>query len=135
MFQFFFEFIFLTLKVMVTCCKFMGCAINCSNAPTEGFFCLPSIVNPHENLQILSRQRCDVWLSRINGKDLTASHLPEKNSTLYVWGRRSISSRPAALFEPLNSDRAPNLNLGYKKLSVISSQEMQEGKAKWKFAE
>ena len=121
---------FLTLKVMVTCCKFMGCAINCSNALTEGFFCLPSIVNPHENLQILSRQRCDVWLSRINGKDLTASHLPEKNSTLYVLGRHSVSDRPAALFEPLNSDRAPNLNLGYKKLSVISSQEMQEGKAK-----
>ena len=108
----------------------MGCAINCSNAPTEGFSCLPSIVNANENLQIFSRQRRDVWLPRINGKDLTASHLPEKNSTLYVLGRRSVSSRPAALFEPLNSDRAPNLNLGYKKLSVISSQEMQEGKAK-----
>ena len=115
---------------MVTCCRIIGCAINCSNAPTEGVFCLPSIVNTNENLQILSRQRRDVWLSRINGKDLTASHLPEKNSTLYVLGRRSISSRPAALFEPLNSDWAPNLNLGYKKLSVISSQEMQEGKTK-----
>ena len=81
-------------------------------------------------MQILSGQRCDVWLSRINGKDLTASPLPEKNSTLYVLGRRSISSRPAALFEPLNSDWVPNLNLGYKNLSVISSQEMQEGKIK-----
>ena len=108
----------------------MGCAINCSNAPTEGFFCLPNIVNTNENLQILSRQRRDVWLSRINGKDLTAYHLPEKNSTLYVLGRRSISSRPAALFEPLNSDWAPNLNLGYKNLSVISSREMQERKTK-----
>ena len=107
-----------------------GCAINCSNAPTEGFFCLSSIVNTNENLQILSRQRCDVWLPRINGKNLTASHLPEKNSTLYVLGRRSVSSRPAALFEPLNSGWTPNLNFGYKKLSLISSQEMQEGKTK-----
>ena len=114
---------------MVTCCRCMGCATNCSNAPTEGFFCLRSIVNTNENLQVLSRQRRDVWLSRINGKDLTASHLPEKNSTLYVLGRRSISSRPAALFEPLNSDWASKLNLGYKNLSLISSQEMQEGKA------
>ena len=78
----------------------------------------------------MSGQRSDVWLSRINCKDLTTSHLPEKNSMLYGLGSRFISGRPAALLEPLNSDWAPNLNLGYKKLSVISSQEKQGGKTK-----
>ena len=70
--------------------------------------------------RILSR---DIWLSRINRKDLTSSQLVEKNSILHVCGSHFIMGRPAALFEPSKPDWAPSLNLGYKKLSVISSPE------------
>ena len=107
---------------MVTSCGVVGCAKNRSNAPKEGFFRLPSI-NTDETSQKLSRQRRDIWLSRINRKDLTPSQLAEKNSTLHVCGSHFILGRPAALFEPSNPDWAPSLNLGYKKLSVISSPE------------
>ena len=69
----------------------------------------------------MSRQRRDPWLSRINHKDLTPSQLAEKNSTLHLCGSHFILSRPAALFEPSNPDWPPSLNLGFKKLSVISS--------------
>ena len=69
----------------------------------------------------MSRQRRDIWLSRI--KDLTPSQLAETNSTLHVYGSHFIWGRPAALFEPSNRDWAPSLNLGYKELSVISSPE------------
>ena len=117
------EFIFFKLEVMVTSCGVVGWAKNRSNAPKEGFFRLPSIVNTDETSQKLSRQRRDIWLSRINRKDLTPSQLAEKNSTLHVCGSHFILGRPAALFEPSNPDWAPSLNLGYKKLSVISSPE------------
>ena len=86
-------------------------------------FLLPSIGNTDETSQKLSGQRRDIWLSRINRKDLTPSQLAEKNSTLHVCGSHFILGRPAALFEPSNPDWAPSLNLGYKKLSVISSPE------------
>ena len=86
-------------------------------------FLLPSIGNTDEILQKLSGQRRDVWLSTINRKNLTPSQLAEKNSTLHVCGSYFILDRPAALFEPSNRDWAPSLNLGYKKLSVISSPE------------
>ena len=51
------EFIFFKLKVMVTSCGVLGCAKNPSNAPKEGFFHLPSIVNTDETSQKLSGQR------------------------------------------------------------------------------
>ena len=60
---------------------------------------------------------------RINRKYLTPSQLTEKNSKLHVCGSHFILSRPAALFEPSNPDWTPSLNLGFKKLSVISSPE------------
>ena len=108
---------------MVTSCRVVGCAKKCSNAPTEGFFHLPSIVNTEETSQKFSQQRHNIWLSRINCKDLTPSQLAEKNSTLHVCGSHFILGRPVALFEPFNPDWTPSLNLGYKKLSVISSPE------------
>ena len=92
-----------------------------SNALKERFVCLPSIVNTDETSEKLSRQRSDIWLSRISRKDLTPSQLAEKNSTLHVCGNHFILGGPAALFEPSNPDWAPILNLGYKKLPVISS--------------
>ena len=61
---------------MVTSCGVVGCAKNRSNAPKEGLFRLPSI-NTDETSQKLSRQRRDIWLSRINRKDLTPSQLEE----------------------------------------------------------
>ena len=60
---------------------------------------------------------------RINRKYLTPSQLTEKNSKLHVCGSHFILGGPAALFEPSNPDWTPSLNLGYKKLSVISSPE------------
>ena len=108
---------------MVISCQVVGCAKNHSNAPKEGFFRLPSIVNTDETSQKLSRQRCNIWLSRIKCKDLTPSQLAEKNSTLHFCGNHFILGRPAALFEPSNPGWTPSLNLGYKKLSVISSPE------------
>ena len=108
---------------MVTSCGVVGCAKNRSNAPKEGFFHLPSIVNTDETSQKLSRQRRDIWLSRIKCKDLTPSQLAEKNSTLHFCGNLFILGRPAALLEPSNPGWAPSLNLGNKELSVISSQE------------
>ena len=108
---------------MVTSCGVVGCAKNRSNAPKEGFFRLPNMVNTDETSQKLPRQRRDIWLSRINRKDLTPPQLAEKNSTQHVCGSHFILGRPAALFEPSNPDWAPSLNLGYKKLSVIFSPE------------
>ena len=108
---------------MVTSCGVVGCAKNRSNAPKDGFFRLPSIVNTDETSQKLSRQRRDIWLSRINRKDLPPSQLAEKNSTLHVRGSLFILGRPVALFEPSNPYWAPSLNLGYTKLSAISSPE------------
>ena len=72
----------------------------------------------------MSRQRRDIWLSIINRKDLTPSQLAENNSTLHICGRDLILGRPAALFQPSNPDWAPSLNLGYKKLLVLSSPEL-----------
>ena len=60
-------------------------------------FLLPSIGNTDETSQKLSGQRRDIWLSRINRKDLTPSQLAEKNSTLHVCGSRFILGRPAAV--------------------------------------
>ena len=97
---------------MVTSCVSVGCAKNRINAPKEGVFRLPSIANTDETSQKLPRQRHDIWLSRINRKDLTPSQLAEKNSTLHVCGHHFILGRPAALFEPSNPDWAPSLNLG-----------------------
>ena len=74
-----------------------GCAQNCSSAQKERFFRLPSIVKTDETSQKLSGQRRDIWLSRINRKDLTPSQLAEKNSTLHVCGSRFILGRPAAV--------------------------------------
>ena len=68
-------------------------------------------------------QRRDIWLSRINRKDLTQSQLAEKNSSLHVCWCHFVLGRPAALFELSNLDWVPSLNLGYKKLSIISSPE------------
>ena len=53
-----------------------------------------------------------------------SSQLAKKNSTLHVSGSYFILGRPKALFEPSNTDQAPSLNHGYKKLSVISSPEL-----------
>ena len=92
---------------MVTSCRIVGCAKNRSNAPKQGFFRLPNMVNTDETSQKLPRQRRDIWLSRINRKDLTPPQLAEKNSTLHVCGSQ--------LFELSNPDWAPSLNLGYKK--------------------
>ena len=86
----------------------------------KGFFRLPSIVNIDE-ISKLSGQRRDIWLSRINRKDLTPSQLAEKNSTLHVCGSHFILSRPAALFEPSNPGWAPSLNLGYKIYQLLHS--------------
>ena len=74
-------------------------------------------------MQIKTRQRCDIWLWRINHKDLIPYQLAEKNSILHVCGSHFILGRPAALFEPSNPDWALSLNLGYKKLAVVSSPE------------
>ena len=130
------EFISFKLKVMVTSCGVVGCAKNRSNAPKEVLFRLPSI-NTDETSQKLSRQRRDIWLSRINRKDLTPSQLAEKNSTLHVCGSHFILGRPATLFEPSNPDWALSLNFGYKKLSAFLHQsqlvnKMQRGKDKMK---
>ena len=46
----------------------------------------------------------DVWLSRINPKNLTLSQLLEKNSTLHVCGSYFILGRPATLLEPSKQD-------------------------------
>ena len=59
-------FIFFKLKVMVSSCEVVGCAKNRCNALKEGVVCLPSVVNTDEKSQKLSRQRHDIWLSRIN---------------------------------------------------------------------
>ena len=109
---------------MVTSCGVVGITKNLSIALKEGFCRLPSIVNTDETLQKLSGQRRDVWLSIINRKDLTPFQLAGKNSNLHVCGNYFILGRPAALFEPSNPDWASSLNLGYKKLSVISSPEL-----------
>ena len=115
------EFIFFKLKVMVTSCRVVGCAKNCNNVPKEGFFRPPSIVNTDETSQKLYGQRRDIWLSRINCKDLTPSQLAEKNSTLHVCGSHFILGRPVALFEPSNPDWAPSLNLEYKNYQLLHS--------------
>ena len=39
----------------------------------------------------LSRDRTSQWLSKINQKNLAASQLAEKNSTLHVCGKHFIS--------------------------------------------
>ena len=106
---------------MVTSCGIVGCAKNRSNVPKEGFFRLPSIVNTDETSQKLSGQRRDIWLSRINRKDLTPSQLEEKNSTLRVCGSHFILGNTAALFEPCNPDWAPSLNLEYKNYKLLHS--------------
>ena len=106
---------------MVTSCRVVGCAKNCSNVPKEGFFRLPSIVNTDETSQKLSEQRRDTWLSRINRKDLTPSQLEENNSTLRVCGSHFILVRTAALFKPSNPDWAPSLNLEYKNYQLLHS--------------
>ena len=108
---------------MGTSCGVVHCAKNRSNAPKEGFFRLPSIVNTDEASQKLSGRRRDIWLSRISRKDFTPSQLAENNLTLHVCGSHFILGRPAVLFEPSNPDWAPGLNLGCKKLPVISSPE------------
>ena len=95
--KFLIEFIFFKLKVMVTSYRVAGCAQNCSSAQKEGFFRLPSVVKTDETSKKLSGQRRDIWLSRINRKDLTPSQLAEKNSTLHVCGSRFILARPAAV--------------------------------------
>ena len=106
---------------MVTSCGVLGCAKNRSNVPKEGFFRQPSIVNTDETSQKLSEQRCDTWLSRINRKDLTPSHLEEKNSTLLVCGSHFILGKTATLLEPSNPNWAPSLNLEYKNYQLLHS--------------
>ena len=106
---------------MVTSCGVLGCAKNRSSVPKEGFFRQPSIVNTDETSQKLSEQRCDTWLSRINRKDLTPSHLEEKNSTLLVCGSHFILGKTATLLEPSNPNWAPSLNLEYKNYQLLHS--------------
>ena len=108
---------------MVTSCGVVGCAKNRSNAPKEGFFRLPNMVNTDETSQKLPRQRHDIWLSRINRKDLTPPQLAEKNSTQHVCRSHFILGRPAALFEPSNQ-------LFFHQSQLVN--EMQGGKDKMK---
>ena len=53
---------------MVTSCEVVGCAKNRSNAPKEGFFRLPSIVNTDETSEKLSRQRRAIYGYQESGR-------------------------------------------------------------------
>ena len=59
-----------------------GCSNSRKNAPNVGFFHLPSTIKTDKRSEELSRNRRSQWLSKINWKNLTASQLAEKNSTL-----------------------------------------------------
>ena len=56
------------------CVKIRGIVVK------EGFFCVPIIMNTDETSKMLFGQRVDVWLSRINHKNLTPSHRAEKKN-------------------------------------------------------
>ena len=65
-----------------TACGVAGCSNSRKNAPNAEFFRSPSIVTTNKRSEELSRDRRSQWLPTINGKNLTACQLAEKNSTL-----------------------------------------------------
>ena len=62
----------------------------------------------------LSKKRRNLWLARINRKDLTVNQLREVNSTLRVCGKHFHGGKPASLYESTHADWAPSLHLGYE---------------------
>ena len=100
-----------------TVCGVVGCSNSRKNAPNVGFFCLPSIVTTAKKSEELSIHRRSQWLSKINL--LTACQFAEKHSALHVCGKHFINGRPSALYETIDPNWIPTINLG-SELATIS---------------
>ena len=90
----------------------------------------------NETSQKFSRQMRDVWLSRINPKNLTLSQLLEKNSTLHVCGSyfrqtsNSVRTIQARLASKFKSWIQKIISYFFTRVSLWSK--CKEEKMKWK---
>lgn len=86
----------------------MGCSVSKKNNPEASFFRIPAILRNEEHS--ISKKRTELWISRINRKNITTT------TTLRVCNKHFKKGRPSKLFESSDPDWAPNQYLGYSLL-------------------
>ena len=94
---------------MVTSCCVAGCNSK-RNSPEARFFRFPSVLKNDKDSISLSKRRRELWIARINRKELNESTLAEQR----VCNKHFIRGQPAKLFQSTDPDWAPSQQLGYE---------------------
>lgn len=93
-------------------CAILNCHNRSDRSRNEGisFYRLPSIIcHQGPRAQELSTTRQLEWLAKIQRKDIT----PDRYCHIRVCSKHFLSGSPANLFDNVNPDWVPSVNLGY----------------------